>query len=189
MAKTIDRIKERNIELLDYYVKLHKKNPRLKYFVPLAEIYRSLNLLDEAVETLQEGLKWHPNYFIARSLLSQTYFQMGKFLQASLEAKHVLNVDPQNLMALRISIGSNEKLGEKGFAMESLKKLLKLVPDDKGALELLPKFLQAPLFSPGRIEDFEIRKLTPPKTPKTKHKHLAFLQGLLKTIQNKTPDA
>ena len=161
MAKQIDRIKERNLELLDYYVRLHKKNPRLKYFVPLAEVYRSLDLLDEAAETLQEGLKWHPNYLIARALLSQTYYQMGKFLSAAIESKHVLDNDSHNLLALRISTLSNEKLGKTSQP-------------------------QAPIFSPGRIEDFEIQQLTKPTPSKTKHKNIAILQQMLKTIQSKT---
>src|SRR3989338_6292222 len=99
---SLENRKKKNIALLDYYLKMYKKYPLSKYFVPLADVYRSLDLLDEALNVLQEGLKWHPNYGVGRALLAQVYHQMGLFSEAVFEAERVLQNDPKNILAKSI---------------------------------------------------------------------------------------
>ncbi|HBQ21402.1 MAG: hypothetical protein A2Z91_04215 [Deltaproteobacteria bacterium GWA2_38_16] len=129
--------KEKNLELLDYYSHLYKKNPRSKYFVPLAEVHRSLDNLETASEVLEKGLKWHPNYFIGRALLSQIYYQRGHFTKAHIESQKVLEHDKNNLTALRIAMLSSAKLNKHEKAQSFAQAFLKHCPEDKEALYFL----------------------------------------------------
>jgi tetratricopeptide (TPR) repeat protein len=170
--KEEERLKK-SLELLEYYRLLFKNHPRKKYFVPLAEIYRSLECFDEALEILKEGLKYHPEYIIARALLAQTYFQMGYFVQANHEAHKAIESDFENIAALKIYIRSCFKLGlctpmgkpVADKAKDAIVQLFSILPDDdeakewkKGTLNSQPTLLQMPI---GKIEDFELKSLTP----------------------------
>ncbi|MBI3017370.1 MAG: tetratricopeptide repeat protein [Deltaproteobacteria bacterium] len=155
MTRSLENQKKKKVVLLDYYLKMHKKYPLSKYFVPLADVYRSLDLLDEALEILQEGLKWHPNYGVGRALLAQTYHQMGRFSEAAFEAERVLQNDPKNLLAKNIFL-----------------KLSQLKTSEYHALK-----------SP--LGDFQIHSLIPRSPAPSKSKKVAFLELLLKKIQTR----
>ncbi len=161
---TEERLKK-SLELLGYYRLLFKNHPRKKYFVPLAEIYRSLECFDEAIQILKEGLKYHPEYIIARALLAQTYFQMGYFVQANHEAHKAIESDFQNILALKIYIRSCFKLDQFEASKYAIAQLFSILPDDdeakewkRGALNPQSTFFQMPI---GKIEDFELKPLTP----------------------------
>lgn len=168
-SKPTEEKLKNNLELLGYYRLLFKNHPRKKYFVPLAEIYRSLECFDEAIQVLKEGLKCHPEYIIARALLAQTYFQMGYFVQANHEAHKAIESDFQNILALKIYIRSCFKLAQIDAAKYAIAQLFSLLPDDdeakewkKGAANLPSTFFQMPI---GKIEDFAL-KLFHPKNDK-----------------------
>src|SRR3989338_4515514 len=150
-------------ELLQHHLKLYKKFPGKKYFVPLAEIYRASDNLEEAAALLEEGLKKHPGYFIARSLLAQTYYQMTRFVQAAMEADKVLEKAADNLLALRVGARAYWKLGQLNKSKTILEHLLALIPGDADALNLramifkphtLPTAAQRSPETLSRIEDF-----------------------------------
>ncbi len=155
MAYSFENQKKEKVALLDYYLKMHKKYPLSKYFVPLADIYRSLDLLDEALAVLQEGLKWHPNYGVGRTLLAQVYHHMGRFSEASFEAERVLQNDPKNLLA---------------------KSIISKFSKDASS---------APAPHRGQIKDFHIEPLSTPAPEAPKSKKLAFLEHLLHKVQTR----
>ena len=172
--------------LLGHYLRCYKKFPRKKYFAPLAELYRSLDYLEEACEILQEGLRWHPSYIIARALLSQVYYQMGKFVQASLEAERVIRIDPKNLLGLKVLAKSYFKLNEIKKAAEPLNLFLKLFPNDEEALALkrsMPKerdSLKEFSSTSSPLRDFRILPLQ-----KVPDKKIDRLRSLLVKIQSR----
>lgn len=193
MAEILDKLRglrKKNISLLGYYHQLQKKDPKKKYFVPLAEAYRSLEYFDEAVQTLQEGLKWHPGYYVGRALLAQTYYQMGLFLQASLEAERVICIDSNNLLGLRILTKAYLKLGEIKKIKEPLGQLLKLIPGDKEALQIEASLVSSLDKKGGiskqssQIGDFQIFSLQK-TSQKVMFKKIDILNRLLVKIQSK----
>lgn len=109
-------------DLLERYKLLIKNDPRKKYFVSLAEIYRSLGDYEEAILTLKEGLKYHPEYVVGRVLLAQTYYQMGYFVQANHESHKIVDSDPHNILALKIYTESSIKLRERSGSEVGRKK-------------------------------------------------------------------
>lgn len=148
-AKPTEERLKKSLEHLSYYRLLFKNHPRKKYFVPLAEIYRSLECFDEAIQVLKEGLKYHPEYIIARALLAQTYFQMGYFAQANHEAHKAIESDFQNILALKIYVQSCFKLGQGEKAKYAMDQLFSLPQST---------FFQMPI---GKIEDFELKHFHP----------------------------
>lgn len=171
------------MDLLKYYSKLHKKYPKKKYFVPLAEIYCEREYLDEAAQILQDGLKWNPTYFIARALLAHIYLKMGHPLQASLEAERVVQTDPKNLLALRILLRSHLRMGENQKGAVVVNQLLKVAPEDAEALKIKEKStIREPLSDRpvGRIEDFQLKQLTEKKA----NKKIDTLSKLLIRVQS-----
>lgn len=164
-SKSIEEKLKKNLAFLEYYRLLFKNYPRKKYFVPLAETYRSLEYYDEAIEVLKEGLTTHPEYIIARALLAQTYFQMGYFVQSSQEAHKAIDADPQNVLALKIYIRSCIKLDQREKAKYAIVQLEALLPEDEEAKEWKEGIENPPLISLqapiGKIEDFSLKRLTP----------------------------
>lgn len=127
----VDKKQGKSIELLECYKLLIKNFPKKKYFVSLAEIYRSLGDYEEAVLTLKEGLKYHPEYVVGRALLAQTYYQMGYFVQANHESHKIVESDPHNILALKIYTQSSLKLGQR----------VKVKVDKKEVIDLLNRLL------------------------------------------------
>ncbi|MBI5694700.1 MAG: tetratricopeptide repeat protein [Nitrospirae bacterium] len=116
------------------------KDPKSKLFMPLAEEYIKSGMAEEAIMTLEEGLKVHPSYMSARVLLGKAFLEKGDLENARAQFESVVKAIPDNLFAYK-------KLGEvyKGLGMypeakKSYKMVLMLHPKDaeaKNALEML----------------------------------------------------
>ena len=79
----------------------HAENPEGRYFVPLANAYRRSGDLRRAMSLLRQGLQKHPDYLSAHIVLGRCLADQGESGAAEAEFRHVLAVDPQNLIALR----------------------------------------------------------------------------------------
>src|SRR4030043_117932 len=75
------------------------KDPNSKLFVPLAEEYKKIGMLDEAIETLSMGLKRHPSYMSAHVSLGKIYLDKNMLDEASAEFEKVIHTIPDNLYA------------------------------------------------------------------------------------------
>src|SRR3972149_10303028 len=78
-----------------------QKDPGSRLFYPLAEEYVKINMLEEAVQVLTEGLKRHPEMLSARVTLGKVHFEQGNLNDARKEFEEVLTAHPDNLMALK----------------------------------------------------------------------------------------
>ncbi len=64
--------------LLTKYSELFEANPRSRVFAPLAESYRQLGLLEEAMKILKRGLAIHPTYPLGHLVLASCYYDKDK---------------------------------------------------------------------------------------------------------------
>ncbi|HEX9860752.1 MAG TPA: tetratricopeptide repeat protein [Nitrospirota bacterium] len=107
------------------------RDPKSKLFIPLAEEYMKAGMAEEAIMTLEEGMKAHPAYMSARVLLGKAYFQKGDMEQACEQFEAVIKAVPDNLFA-------HKKLGEiyvaqgrREAALKSYRILALLSPKDE----------------------------------------------------------
>jgi tetratricopeptide (TPR) repeat protein len=115
----IERLKERV-----------NKDPNSKLFVPLAEEYKKIGMISEAIETLMNGLDRHPSYMSAHVSLGKIYLDKGKLDEASSEFEKVVSAIPDNLYAHKKLAEIYRALSMREKAIEEFKMVLKLNPLD-----------------------------------------------------------
>ena len=98
----MSRIKNRS-SLLTKYAYLYEKNPKSRVFAPLAETYRKLGMLDEAMRILREGIKNHPSYTLGYIVLAHCYYDIQNYELAyntirPFTAKNLENLTMQKLL-------------------------------------------------------------------------------------------
>jgi tetratricopeptide (TPR) repeat protein len=89
-----------------------QRDPASISFAALAEEYRRLGRLEEAVDACRAGLQRHPAYVSARVTLGRALMEMGDYEAATSELEQVLRVAPENLAAIRALAEIHRRRGE-----------------------------------------------------------------------------
>jgi len=131
-----------------------EKNPLSKLFVPLAEEYRKMGMLDEAISVLLRGLENQPNYMTARVSLGKIYLEKNMLREAKEEFKKVVTAIPDNLFALKKIAEISKNLGDINDAIDAYSKILKLNPLDEEAK--------------ANLEHLKSKRIEPPEPPSSK---------------------
>src|SRR5258708_31638819 len=84
---------------VERYQLLYEKDPTSKVFAPLAEAYRRMGLLNEAIDLAEGGVKKHPHFASGRVALGKCYFQKGQMEKAIEQLKVAVDLSPENLLA------------------------------------------------------------------------------------------
>lgn len=132
---------------LDELKKIVAKDPSSRQFLALAEEYRKLGRLREAMETLERGIQAIPGYVAAYVALGRTYQQMGLPDQAIVAYGSALKFDRENLVAIRQIADAYLKKGEKVEAIKKLK-LFRALKSGDPEVEQLIQQLDAELNPP-----------------------------------------
>jgi tetratricopeptide (TPR) repeat protein len=72
-----------------------------RIFAPLADAYRKNGDVDKAIEILERGLEKMPQYASAHVILGKCYYDKGATERAKAEFRRVLELDGENLVALK----------------------------------------------------------------------------------------
>jgi tetratricopeptide (TPR) repeat protein len=72
-----------------------------RIFAPLADAYRKNGDVDKAIEILDRGLEKMPHYASAHVILGKCYYDKGATERAKAEFRRVLELDGENLVALK----------------------------------------------------------------------------------------
>ena len=125
------------------------RDPNSKLFMPLAEEYIKAGMAEEAVMTLDDGLKANPYYMSARVLLGKAYLEKGDLDSARAQFEQVVKTVPDNLFAHR-KLGDIYKiLGDRENAIRSYRMITLLSPKDEEAKRLLAELESgAPMAAP-----------------------------------------
>lgn len=113
------------------------KDPKSRIFVQLADAYRKNGMIDEALDVLKQGLKFHPQYPLAHLIMGRCYFDKRLYAQAKESFETVIKFDPQNIVALRTLVQVTENLKDDAGLITAYKGLLAVDPTDTGAREKL----------------------------------------------------
>ena len=122
--------------------KLEKRwaeNPKGRNFAPLADAYRKAGELDRAFELCKSGLERHPDYVSAHIVYGRCFLDQKNDTAASQVFRKVLELDPENVLGLRVLAEIAERGGRYEEAAEWLSRLLAADPMNGDAAEALTR--------------------------------------------------
>jgi tetratricopeptide (TPR) repeat protein len=113
-------------------------------FAPLADAYRKQGDVAKAIELLEQGLERFPQYASAHVILGKCFYDTGGTERAKAEFRRVLELDAENMVALKFlgDILLAEERREE--AAECYRRLLAIDPRNEDAARAL-KDMQHPL--------------------------------------------
>ena len=122
--------KEESPNNLRLFQKLYNKNRESLIFSSLAEEYRELGMITEAIQTSLEGLSSFPDCASARTTLALCYMDRGDVEGARRELEKVISKDCNLLYPLSLLMKCYEKNGEIDKALQIARHILKKYPFD-----------------------------------------------------------
>jgi tetratricopeptide (TPR) repeat protein len=117
--------------LLSKYLAQYKREPSSRVFAPLAESYRKLGMMDEALKILKEGIRRHPTYVLGYLVLAQCYHDQKKNDAAYQTLKPLTSQNRDNPGLQKLFAQVCLELGHLDEALDTYKYLLFLNPRDK----------------------------------------------------------
>ncbi|MFP5458018.1 MAG: tetratricopeptide repeat protein [Bacteriovoracia bacterium] len=117
--------------LLSKYLEQYRRQPGSRVFAPLAESYRKLGMIDEALKVLKEGIKRHPGYVLGYLVLANCYHDQRKNDAAYQTLLPLTSQNRDNPGLQKLFAQVCLELGNLDEALETFKYLLFLNPRDK----------------------------------------------------------
>jgi tetratricopeptide (TPR) repeat protein len=106
----------------------YRENPKGRNFAPLADAYRKAGLIDNAIELCQVGLQLHPDYVSGHIVHGRCLVDKKDDAGAESVFRRVLDLDPENILALKVLAEISERNERFDQAMEWLNRLLMADP-------------------------------------------------------------
>jgi tetratricopeptide (TPR) repeat protein len=137
----------------------YNKDPKSRIFVQLADLYRKNNMLDEALDVLNKGFEYHPEYPVAYLILGKCYYDKRSYIQARDAFEKTIALDPQNIVALRMLAKTCEILKDERGQINAYKSIIGIDPMDTTSQEKL-SMLEAlqrkePMYTVAMAEEYE----------------------------------
>ena len=140
---------EMNREEIAKLEALYASNPEGRVFTHLAEAYRKAGEFERARNILEQGLIKHPAYASAHVVLGRVYADLNETDQANASFRHVLELDPHNLVALR-SLGEIARSqGQTDQALHYFEELRHQDPSNNDIEGVIAELKQAQLEAPA----------------------------------------
>jgi tetratricopeptide (TPR) repeat protein len=119
------------------YLQIVAKDPSSTAFVPLAEAYRQIGLLDDALEAARLGTRMLTHFSPGFSTMGRILGQMGRIDEAMSAYARALSIDPQSQSALVGLARLHLIRGERDLARNILKQAEGFHPDDEKIADML----------------------------------------------------
>jgi len=119
------------------YLQIFAKDPSSTAFVPLAEAYRQIGLLDDALEAARLGTKMLPHFSPGFSTMGRILGQMGRIDEAMSAYAKALSIDRQSQAALVGLARLHLIRAERDMARKILKQAEEFHPDDEKISDML----------------------------------------------------
>ncbi|MGA8212382.1 MAG: tetratricopeptide repeat protein, partial [Candidatus Sulfotelmatobacter sp.] len=130
------------------------ENPR-RFFAPLANEFRKAGQLQEAIALCREFVPQQPGHMSGHIVLGQSLFEAGDYTEARAVFTTALELDPENLIALR-HLGDIARLGaDIPSARMWYQRVLEVDPRNEDTVTLLASVnavVTPPLAAAGRTE-------------------------------------
>lgn len=139
LRDALGRIYEHHPPYFREYLRRFKEDPTSRVFAPLAEGYRRLGRVEEAIEICREGLEHHPDFHGARVTLAKCFIDRRQYDHACQELGKVVKYAPENLLAQRLLGDVHMALKNPSEALHCYKMALILSPNDVSLAERIHK--------------------------------------------------
>lgn len=117
----------------------YRENPKGRNFAPLADAYRKAGLIDNAIELCHAGLALHPDYVSGHIVHGRCLVDKKDDAGAETVFSRVLELDPENILALKVLAEIAERNNHNDQAIEWLNRLLLADPMNGEAAEGLSR--------------------------------------------------
>lgn len=142
-----------------------KENPQGTVFAPLAEVYRKDGQLERAREVLQQGLVNNPDHIPGNIVLGRCCLDLGDDGGAEAAFSHVLELDPENVIALKALGDVTERQGRLAEASQWLGRLMQVDPTNDDARDQLKRVEGMQQEAALVISAEPIAEVSPPEEP------------------------
>ncbi|MDG0816092.1 tetratricopeptide repeat protein [Bdellovibrio svalbardensis] len=124
---------------IEKYQTLLAKDPNSQVFAPLAEAYREMGMMKEALQVVTSGVQRHPQFVGGLVTYAKILRDAGKLPQALETLKKATNLAPENILAHQLT--AEVQLGSKNpkEALKAFKMVLFLNPNSKTAQKAVQK--------------------------------------------------
>jgi tetratricopeptide (TPR) repeat protein len=119
------------------YLQIVTKDPSSTAFVPLAEAYRQIGLLDDALEAARLGTEMLPHFSPGFSTMGRILGQMGRLDESMSSYARALSIDRQSQAALVGLSRLHLVRGERDQARKILQQAKEFHPDDEKISDML----------------------------------------------------
>jgi len=119
------------------YTEILAKDSHSTVFVSLADAYRQIGLIDDAIEILERGTVNLPNFSPGFVGLGKLYFHNKDFGKAALAFERALAIEEGNLAALKGLAKVRYQQKHLSQARELLARAKQLAPDDNAVQQML----------------------------------------------------
>lgn len=127
-------------DLLERYQLDLQQNPRSRVFAPLAEAYRKMGLLDQALEVCKQGVKYHPDFASGRVAYGRVWMDKGDWEKAQEQLQLAVKLSPDNILAHRLLGRGYSRSRQAEKALKSYKHVLLLHPKDEEAQRFIQRW-------------------------------------------------
>lgn len=110
-----------------------ERDPDGLAFASLADAFRRKGEVREALDLLTDGMSRHPDYATGHVVATRLYVDQGMHSEAELSARRVLELDPENLVALSALVSVLSERGAAGEAARHKTALFAADPDSEEA--------------------------------------------------------
>ncbi len=117
-----------NSEDLQNLIDRFSQSPESRLFAPLADVYRKQGDVDRAIQLCEEGLERFPDYASAHVILGKCFYDKGATERARGEFQRVLELDQENMVALKFMGDILLAEDKRDNAAEYYRKLLSIDP-------------------------------------------------------------
>ena len=119
----------------DKYKKILQENPRSKVFAFLANMYRKYTMMDEALEVLEKGMHYNPDYVPGHVILAQCYYDQEQYDRCYSTLKPLVSFHGDNFKLQNLFAEVCEKLELWEEALESYRQLMSWNPKNDTWIE------------------------------------------------------
>ena len=113
------------------------KDPGSYCFAPLAELYRKLGLLDDAINVAKRGCDLHPEYVGGYMALGRACLEKGLQEEGRDALEKVVSIAPDNMLAQKLLSRMYVEQGNSTAAGEPCNSILSQNPDEVESNALL----------------------------------------------------